>query len=111
MTKFLFLPSALNAMLNLAIKVCVIAFITSRIAKGKCIPKKSGSILCEGSRLAKYQFIQKNQQEFGVRCLLRRLLTCTAVRWLLRLMARTSMPSWLWIHLPRRCSAVSLVKA
>lgn len=38
--------------------------------------KKSGSILCEGNRLAQYQFIQKYQQTFGVRWLLRRMNIC-----------------------------------
>src|SRR5574344_283292 len=43
-----------------------------RAFKGESVPKKSGSILCEGNRVAQYQFIQKYHKKFGVRWLLRK---------------------------------------
>ena len=44
-----------------------------RTRKGNWFLKKSGSILCEGSQVDKYNFIQKNHEKYGLRWLLNRM--------------------------------------
>lgn len=47
-----------------------------RSKQGESLPKKSRGILCKGTRLEAYQFLDQYRKEFGTRWLLQRLSIC-----------------------------------